>query len=82
MHLGKRIRLLRKARGLSQRQLADRAEIFPQAVSGYEREEYEPSSGTQELIALALGVTRQELLFGDIRELVSAASSPADTVTA
>lgn len=54
--LGHRVRELRKERGLSQRELAERAGLSPNAISLIEREEISPSVATLQRLAGAFGV--------------------------
>lgn len=59
--LGKRIRLLRKAAGMTQAQLAEAANISVNFVGYIERAQRAPSIGTLERIAKALNVAPKEL---------------------
>jgi transcriptional regulator with XRE-family HTH domain len=54
--LGIRVRGLRKERALSQRELADQADLSPNAISLIERDEISPSVATLQRLAAALGV--------------------------
>jgi len=56
LSLGARLRSLRKERALSQRELADLAELSPNAISLIERDEISPSVATLQRLAAALGV--------------------------
>jgi transcriptional regulator with XRE-family HTH domain/Zn-dependent peptidase ImmA (M78 family) len=56
MTVGERIKQARKANNLSLRELAERAEISPMAISKYERGQDIPSSGVLLRLAQALGV--------------------------
>ena len=56
LSLGSRLRVLRQERGLSQRALAERADLSPNAVSLIERDEISPSVATLQRLAGALGV--------------------------
>ncbi len=56
MTIGERIKQARKIRGMSQRELAKRAEVSAQAISKYERDINAPSSGVLLRLAKALGV--------------------------
>ena len=69
MTVGENIARLRKARGLSQEQLARKLDITRQAVTKWENNRSQPS--TENLIRLA------ELLEVDMNELVGPASAPA-----
>ena len=66
--LGERIAALRRARGLSQAELAGRLRISPSAMGMYEQGRREPPA--QILVALAreLGVSTDYLLTGKPRE--------------
>lgn len=77
MHLGHRVRFLRKARGWSQRKLASESRLTPQQISAYERGEYEPSVASQEMLAIAFETDRQGLLFGELSDIARRASQPA-----
>jgi transcriptional regulator with XRE-family HTH domain len=61
LDIGRTIRRLRRARDLTQTQLAGRARIHPQQLSLIERG-LRPTSGTIGRLALALGVDAGELL--------------------
>jgi transcriptional regulator with XRE-family HTH domain len=54
--VGSRLRAIREERGLSQRELAHRAEISTNAISLIERDESSPSVATLQNLATALGV--------------------------
>lgn len=54
--LGSRLKKIRSERGLSQRELADRAGISANAISLIERNENSPSVATLQSLATALGV--------------------------
>ena len=56
MTIGERIKQARKIRGMSQRELAKRAEVSAQAISKYERDINAPSSGVLLRLSKALGV--------------------------
>lgn len=62
MSVGGRIRLGRKAGGLSQRALAKKCGLSAMAISKYERDTIMPSSSSLLAIARALGVTAEFLL--------------------
>ena len=64
--LGKRIRTLRKARGLSQELLAERANIHPAFLGQIERSETFPTVKTLIRIASGLGIQPSELLSGKV----------------
>ncbi len=63
--VGKRIRHLRKARALTQRELAERAGLHPTYLAGIERGERNPGLENMTAIAVALGVTLDELFVFD-----------------
>ena len=65
MTLGERIYSLRKARGLSQEELADAVGVSRQAVSKWELGESQPEVDKAVLLAQALGVTTDQLLLGE-----------------
>jgi transcriptional regulator with XRE-family HTH domain len=56
-----RIRRIRKSKGLSLSQVAERARLHPQAVARAEREEHDPRASTIAAIAKGLGVPVCEL---------------------
>lgn len=62
MTIGKRIMALRKERGLTQEQLADKVAVSPQAVSKWENDISCPDISIVPQIASVLGVTTDELL--------------------
>ena len=64
--IGQRIRRLRKAQGLTQQTLAERAEQEPSNISHIERGATKLSLPTLVSIANALGVTADELLCDSI----------------
>jgi Zn-dependent peptidase ImmA (M78 family)/DNA-binding XRE family transcriptional regulator len=64
--IGERIMQARKAAGLSQRQLADRAGVTAMAISKYETGKSTPSSGVLLALAKALGV-RTEYFFRPVK---------------
>jgi transcriptional regulator with XRE-family HTH domain len=49
---------------MTQVELAELAEVTPQAVSQWETGVYAPRTDNEEAIARALGISRKELLFG------------------
>lgn len=63
-NMGERIRAVRKAAGVTQRELAERLGIFYQQISQYERGERNPKYETVEKIADALGISVEELIRG------------------
>ena len=62
---GERVRELRLARGLSQKELAFRAGIHRTYLGGIERRERNPSLRNISAVAEALGVTLSELFLLD-----------------
>jgi transcriptional regulator with XRE-family HTH domain len=60
--MGRRIKSLRDARGLSQQALAKKASITREYVNKLEAGHYDPTVGTLQRIARALGVPMTELL--------------------
>ena len=60
--LGSKVRELRKSKGLSQEELADRADLHYTYVGGIERGERNPSLKSIEKIATALNIDIGELL--------------------
>lgn len=60
--LGRRVRALRHAQGLTQEKLAERADMHWTFISGVERGLKDPRLNTVGRIAHALGVTIDELL--------------------
>jgi len=63
--VAKNLRKLRQIKGLSQEDLAHRADITANYVSSLEREEYAASLDVIERLATALEVDPVELLRGD-----------------
>ena len=66
MSIGRNIRVLRKANGMTQEELARMIGKTSQAVSQYERESNYPSRATLEKIAVALDVKPSEITDDDI----------------
>jgi len=64
LSFGERLILARQARGLSQRQLGDMAEMTGASVSALERQGNVPDIGRAERLAKALGVPAAWLAFG------------------
>lgn len=65
--LGARIASLRKHRGLSQTELAERLRVSPSAVGMYEQDRREPSGETLVALAREFGITVDFLLTGEYR---------------
>lgn len=55
--IGGKIKALRRARGLTQAQLAEKSQIVKNSISRYERNENKPQAKNLEAIAEALGVS-------------------------
>ena len=64
IRIGLRVRALRRAKGLTQAELADRAERSNEAISGLERGRYRPTLDTLIAVAEALEVPVAALLEG------------------
>ncbi len=60
--IGRQLRALRRARGLSQKALAAQAGLSPSAVGMYEQDRRQPSLATLTRLARALGATPAQLL--------------------
>jgi transcriptional regulator with XRE-family HTH domain len=63
--IGLRVRAFRRAKGLTQADLAERADRSVDAISSFERGKYIPSLDTAVAVARALEVTLSELLGED-----------------
>lgn len=59
---GDKLRAVREARGLSQKELSERIGVTPNYVSNYERNINVPNIQTLEWICKALGVSATDLL--------------------
>lgn len=59
--LGKRIQKLRQGLGMTQEQLAEKAEISPKNVSEFERGRGNPTLSSLESLAAVLGISMAEL---------------------
>ncbi len=64
MTIGQRIAQLRKAKGLSQEDLAERVGVSRQAVSKWELDQATPDAEKIVSLAAALGVTTEQVLLG------------------
>lgn len=64
--IGKRIHDLLEARGMSQRELADRIGVTETSISRYINNEREPRSAILAKIANTLGVSMEFILYGEI----------------
>ncbi len=73
--IGQFIATLRKANGMTQRQLADKLNVSDKAVSRWERDESAPDLTLIPVIAEIFGVTSDEILRGE-RKNVEAEESP------
>lgn len=69
MQLNENIRLLRKTRFLSQRDLAEKACVNMATICRIENGRHEPQPGTVRRIAQALGVRPEELWLEQVRLL-------------
>ncbi|WP_082485060.1 helix-turn-helix domain-containing protein [Rathayibacter sp. Leaf296] len=77
---GSRIRALRRARGLTLVQLAERADLSHPFLSQVERGLARPSMSSLERIALALGSSAVELLVDDPEEAGAGTHAPASSI--
>lgn len=77
LEFGTRLRKLREARGLTQRQLADRIDIEPAQVTRYERGQFLPNAETLVTLSKVLQVETDFLLKGEGRT----SSIPDDPIT-
>ncbi len=73
--IGQFIATLRKANGMTQRQLADKLNVSDKAISRWERDESAPDLTLIPVIAEIFGVTSDEILRGE-RKNVEAEESP------
>ena len=73
MTLGKRIAMLRRQKGLKQEDLANTLGISSQAVSKWENDQTCPDISLLPKLAELLGVTVDELLSGEKKELAQTA---------
>ena len=78
MNIGERIAQYRKARGMTQKELADRIGTVKQTIGNYERGEREPTIAMVGKIAEILGVSKATL-FGV--QNADDAQSPGETLT-
>jgi transcriptional regulator with XRE-family HTH domain len=60
--IGLRVRAFRQAKGLTQAEVAERADRSVDAISSFERGKYIPSLDTAMAVARALGLTISELV--------------------
>jgi len=69
---GQRVRQLRKAKNLSQEQLAEKANLHPTFIGKIERAEINPSIITLEKIAQAFSIPLSQLLsFPDDKQIIT-----------
>lgn len=68
MHVGKKIKAWRNERGLTQVELAAKANISRSYLAGVETGQYNPSLDTLDAIALALDITSAFILNDDVKE--------------
>ena len=76
---GKLIAKLRKQRGLTQQQLADKLNLSNKTISKWESGAGSPDISNLPILAEALGITVDELLKGELN--VSESSSNADVIS-
>lgn len=72
MEIGLRIREFRKSRGLTQQQLADKADISRSYLADVERNRYNPSLETLEKIANALEVSLDRIISKSANSIIEA----------
>jgi len=65
MELNEKIKLLRKERGLTKKQLAEGAVVDQSTISYWEKGRQEPTAKHRKNLCNALGITQQEL-FKDV----------------
>jgi transcriptional regulator with XRE-family HTH domain len=63
--IGKQLRTLRRARALTQTQLAAKAGVSPTTIIGIERGQHEPQVGTIRKLSTALDVPPERIILGD-----------------
>lgn len=66
METSERIKEIRKEKGLTQKQLAEKAELSIATIQGYEQGKYKPKIGTLQKIAIALDIPVTYLCVGII----------------
>lgn len=77
--IGKFITTLRKASGMTQKELAEKLNVSDKSVSRWERDEGAPDLSLIPVIAEIFGVTCDELLRGERRSPAERAAEPEDT---
>jgi transcriptional regulator with XRE-family HTH domain len=70
MSLGEKILKLRKKKGLSQEELGDKIKVTRQTISNWELNETSPNPSQLKLLSRELGVSIDELLDNDIKDIV------------
>ena len=70
MSLGEKILKLRKQKGLSQEELGDKINVTRQTISNWELNETSPNPTQLKLLSHELGVSIDELLDNDIKDIV------------
>ena len=70
MSLGEKILKLRKKKGLSQEELGDKINVTRQTISNWELGETSPNPNQLKLLSRELGVSIDELLDNDIKDIV------------
>lgn len=68
---GKNLKKIRSTKGLTQAELAEKAQISPQMVSSYEKMKKDPSLTNAVNIAAALGVSLDSLVTGEMDGIMS-----------
>lgn len=66
--IGEKIKELREAKGLNQRELADLIGVDPSVISNWERREFDPRVFSCILLADVFGVSLDELACRDFKE--------------
>lgn len=71
MEIGKKLKELRKINGISQKELANRANLSIATIQGYEQNKYKPKIATIEKLANALRVSPSEIAGIEYFDLVT-----------
>lgn len=79
LYIGERISLLRKGRGMTQKQLAEKLNVSDKAISRWERGESAPDLSLIPEISDLFGITCDELLRGEFRSPAQSPSAAAPT---